>query len=137
MRRLCGRGMLSRAGHQKPDRTASGTGTATPSLESFHNAQTGKYKLTICTNLPCALSSAAQAAAYLQQKLGVGFGETTADGLFTLKEGECFGACGDAPVVLVNNKRMCSWMRKAVEGENPLPPFGEKEIRALLEWLVG
>ena len=79
--------------------------------EMFNTEPTGKYKLTICTNLPCALSSAAQAAAYLQQKLGVGFGETTADGLFTLKEGECFGACGDAPVLLINNKRMCSWMK--------------------------
>jgi len=79
--------------------------------EMFNTEPTGKYKLTICTNLPCALSNAAQAAAHLQKKLGIGFGETTADGLFTLKEGECFGACGDAPVVLVNNKRMCSWMR--------------------------
>jgi NADH-quinone oxidoreductase subunit E len=78
--------------------------------EMFNTEQTGKYKLTICTNLPCALSNAAQAAAHLKQKLGIGFGETTADGLFTLKEGECFGACGDAPVLLVNNKRMCSWM---------------------------
>jgi NADH-quinone oxidoreductase subunit E len=78
--------------------------------EMFDTEPTGKYKLTICTNLPCALSSATQAAAHLKQKLGIGFGETTADGLFTLKEGECFGACGDAPVVLVNNKRMCSWM---------------------------
>jgi len=58
-----------------------------------------------------AALEAAQAAAHLKQKLGIGFGETTADGLFTLKEGECFGACGDAPVVLVNNKRMCSWMK--------------------------
>jgi NADH-quinone oxidoreductase subunit E len=79
--------------------------------EMYNTEPTGKYKLTICTNLPCALSSAAQAAAYLQQKLGVAFGETTADGLFTLKEGECLGACGDAPVLLVNNKRMCSWMK--------------------------
>jgi NADH-quinone oxidoreductase subunit E len=79
--------------------------------EMFNTEPTGKYKLTICTNLPCALSSATQAAAHLKQKLGIGFGETTADGLFTLKEGECFGACGDAPVVLVNNKRMCSWMK--------------------------
>jgi len=79
--------------------------------EMFNTEPTGKYKLTICTNLPCALSSASQAAAYLQQKLGVGFGETTTDGLFTLKEGECLGACGDAPVLLVNNKRMCSWMK--------------------------
>ncbi len=79
--------------------------------EMFNTEPTGKYKLTICTNLPCALSNAAQAAAHLKQKLGIGFGETTSDGLFTLKEGECFGACGDAPVLLVNNKRMCSWMK--------------------------
>lgn len=66
----------------------------------------GKYKLTICTNLPCALQGANVAAAHLRQKLGIDFNETTGDGLFTLKEGECFGACGDAPVVLMNNKRM-------------------------------
>ena len=66
----------------------------------------GKHKLTICTNLPCALQGANEAAAYLKQKLGIGFNETTGDGMFTLKEGECFGACGDAPVMLMNNKRM-------------------------------
>ena len=70
----------------------------------------GKYKITICTNLPCALSGANDAAAHMKQKLGINFNETTADGLFTLKEGECMGACGDAPVLLVNNKRMCSFM---------------------------
>jgi len=70
----------------------------------------GKYKLTVCTNLPCALSGGNQTADYLKKKLGVGFNETTDDGLFTLKEGECMGACGDAPVLLVNNKRMCSFM---------------------------
>ena len=57
--------------------------------------------------------SASEAAEHLKQKLGIGFGETTPDRMFTLKQGECFGACGDAPVVLVNNKRMCSWMRPA------------------------
>ena len=67
---------------------------------------TGRFKLTICTNLPCALQGAAVAADHLKRTLGIGFNETTADGRFTLKEGECFGACGDAPVVLVNNKRM-------------------------------
>jgi NADH-quinone oxidoreductase subunit E len=72
---------------------------------------TGRYKLTICTNLPCALQDAVQAAEYLKQKLGIGFGETTPDGLVTLREGECMGACGDAPVLLVNNRRMCSFMR--------------------------
>jgi NADH-quinone oxidoreductase subunit E len=70
----------------------------------------GRFKLTLCTNLPCALSGATRAAARLKEKLGIGFGETTADGLFTLKEGECMGACGDAPVALVNNKRMCSFL---------------------------
>ncbi len=70
----------------------------------------GKYKITICTNLPCALSGSTDSAKYLKQKLGIGFNQTTPDGKFTLKEGECFGACGDAPVLLVNNKRMCSFM---------------------------
>ena len=67
---------------------------------------TGKHKLTICTNLPCALQGANIAADHLRKKLGIGFNETTADGKFTLKEGECLGACGDAPVLLLNNKRM-------------------------------
>ena len=72
---------------------------------------TGKYKVTICTNLPCALSGAEGAARHLMKRCGVeGFGETSADGRFTVKEGECMGACGDAPVLLVNNKRMCGFM---------------------------
>ena len=66
----------------------------------------GKCKLAICTNLPCALQGATVAAEHLKKKFGVEFGETTADGVFTLKEAECLGACGDAPVLLVNNKRM-------------------------------
>jgi NADH-quinone oxidoreductase subunit E len=70
----------------------------------------GRHKLTICTNLPCALQGAAAAAEHLKRRLGVGFNETTDDGSFTLKEGECMGACGDAPVVLHNNKTMLSWM---------------------------
>jgi NADH-quinone oxidoreductase subunit E len=70
----------------------------------------GQYKLTVCTNLPCALSGGVHAADYLKEKLGIDFNQTTADGRFTLKEGECMGACGDAPVMLVNNKRMCSFM---------------------------
>ena len=70
----------------------------------------GSHKLTICTNLPCALQGASAAAAHLKRRLGIEFGETTADACFTLKEGECMGACGDAPVVLHNNKKMLSWM---------------------------
>ena len=70
----------------------------------------GRHKITICTNLPCALSGATIAAEQLKKKLGVGFGETTPDGQFTLKEGECLGACGDAPVCLHNDKSMVSFM---------------------------
>ena len=70
----------------------------------------GKHKLCICTNLPCALSGADDAAEHLKRKLGIDWNETTADGRFTLKEGECFGACGDAPVMLLNNKKMLSFM---------------------------
>ena len=70
----------------------------------------GKHKVTICTNLPCALSGGEKAAAYLKEKLGIDYRQTTADGEFTLVEGECMGACGDSPVLLVNNKRMCSHM---------------------------
>ena len=71
----------------------------------------GKYKVTICTNLPCALSGAEQAAEHLKRRCGVkAFNETSADGLFTVKEGECMGACGDAPVMLINDHRMASFM---------------------------
>ena len=70
----------------------------------------GAHKIAICTNLPCALQGANVAAEHLKKKLGVGFNETSADGKFTLREGECFGACGDAPVLLLNNKRMCCAM---------------------------
>ena len=72
---------------------------------------TGKYKITICTNLPCALSGSVDAAEHLKHRCGVKeFNETSADGRFTVKEGECMGACMDAPVMIVNNKRMCSFM---------------------------
>jgi NADH-quinone oxidoreductase subunit E len=70
----------------------------------------GKHKITVCTNLPCALSGGERAAHHLKQKLGIDYRDTTADGEFTLMEGECMGACGDAPVLLVNNHRMCSFM---------------------------
>ena len=72
----------------------------------------GRHKVTVCTNLPCALSGGVDAAEHLKQRLGVGFGGTTADGCVTLREGECMGACGDAPVLLVDNKRMCSRMSR-------------------------
>ncbi|TCS39587.1 NADH dehydrogenase subunit E [Paucimonas lemoignei] len=76
----------------------------------YNTKPVGKHKVTVCTNLPCALSGGVAAAEYLKKKLGIDYKETTADGQFTLQEGECMGACGDAPVLMVNNKRMCSHM---------------------------
>ena len=70
----------------------------------------GKYKLTICTCLPCGLQGSLDAADHLKRKLGVEFNEVTSDGKFMVKEGECMGACAMAPVILVNNKRMCDYM---------------------------
>ena len=76
----------------------------------YNTKPVGKHKISICTNLPCALSNGERAAHHLKEKLGISYRETTADGMFTLVEGECMGACGDSPVLLVNNKRMCSFM---------------------------
>ena len=76
----------------------------------YDNQPVGKFKLVVCTNLPCELSGGAKAGEYLKKKLGINYNETTPCGTFTLKEGECMGACGDAPVAIVNNKTMCSFM---------------------------
>lgn len=75
--------------------------------DMFDTKPVGRYKITVCTNLPCALRDGVKSAEYLKEKLGIGFNETTPDGVFTLTEGECMGSCGDAPVMLVNNKHMC------------------------------
>jgi NADH-quinone oxidoreductase subunit E len=83
-------------------------------VATFYNmyltSKPGRFRIAVCTNLPCQLRDGEKAAHYLKQKLGIDFGETSADGRFTLAEAECLGACGDAPVMLVNNKRMCSFM---------------------------
>ena len=68
----------------------------------------GKYKICLCTNLPCALRGAMKTKEALEETLGISFGETSADGAFTLREGECFGSCDGAPVMIVNNKKMYS-----------------------------
>ena len=79
----------------------------------YRNTPGGKFKIGVCTCLPCALRDGAKAGEYLKEQLGVEYGETTSDGLFTLVQTECLGACGDAPVCLVNNKRMESFMDNA------------------------
>ncbi|MFC4275739.1 NADH-quinone oxidoreductase subunit NuoE [Achromobacter aloeverae] len=84
---------------------------AVQEVATFYNmfdvSKVGKHKISVCTNLPCALRDGEKAGEYLKRKLGVDYRGTTADGLFTLVEGECMGACGDAPVLIVNNKHMC------------------------------
>ena len=76
----------------------------------YNQQPVGKYKLNVCTNLPCLLRDGGKALEHLEHKLGIAAGETTADGMFTLQECECLGACADAPVMLVNDRSMCSFM---------------------------
>ena len=79
-------------------------------VASFYNMYdlkpVGQYKITICTNISCMLRDSDSIVNHLQAKLGVGFNEVTADGKFCLKEGECMGACGGAPLMIVNNHTM-------------------------------
>jgi NADH-quinone oxidoreductase subunit E len=76
----------------------------------YNQVPVGRFKLNVCTNLPCQLRDGSRALTHLESKLGIKMGETTADGLFTLQQSECLGACADAPVLLVNDRHMCSFM---------------------------
>ena len=76
----------------------------------YNQRPVGKYKLNVCTNLPCQLRDGAKALRHLEHRLGIKMGETTPDGLFTLQQSECLGACGDSPALLVNDRTMCSFM---------------------------
>ena len=76
----------------------------------YNQRAVGKFKLNVCTNLPCQLREGQQTLHYLEKKLGITMGETTPDGLFTLQQSECLGACADSPVMLVNDRSMCSFM---------------------------
>jgi NADH-quinone oxidoreductase subunit E len=76
----------------------------------YNQRPVGKFKLNVCTNLPCQLRHGQQALDHLCHKLGVEEGGTTADGLFTVQKSECLGACADSPVMLVNDRQMCSFM---------------------------
>ncbi len=79
----------------------------------YNQQPVGRYKINVCTNLPCQLRAGQQALEHLCEKLGVEEGGTTADGLFTVQQCECLGACADAPVLLVNDRQMCSFMNEA------------------------
>jgi NADH-quinone oxidoreductase subunit E len=79
----------------------------------YNQQPVGKYKLNVCTNLPCQLRNGQQALEHLCQSLGIEDGGTTADGLFTVAKCECLGACADAPVMLVNDRQMLSYMEPA------------------------
>ncbi len=70
----------------------------------------GRHKITVCTNISCMLRDSDSIVDHLKQRLGIGFNETTADGRFTLKEGECMGTCGGAPLFHINNTRMCEFL---------------------------
>jgi NADH-quinone oxidoreductase subunit E len=81
---------------------------------NMYNAQpVGRFKLNVCTNLPCQLRDGQTALEHLCRKLGIEEGGTTADGLFTVQKSECLGACADSPVMLVNDRQMCSFMNEA------------------------
>ena len=72
----------------------------------------GRHTITVCTNLSCTLCGAGDTVTYLKSKLGIGFGEVTADGKFGLREGECMGACKDAPLFTLHNKKLCGRLSK-------------------------
>ena len=76
----------------------------------FNQKPVGQFKINVCTNLPCQLRGGQKALEHLCKKLSIEVGQTTADGMFTLQPGECMGACADAPVLLVNDRSMCSFM---------------------------
>jgi NADH-quinone oxidoreductase subunit E len=76
----------------------------------YNQQAVGQFKLNVCTNLPCQLRNGQQALDHLCKRLGVEEGGTTPDGLFTVQKAQCLGACADAPVVLVNDRQMISFM---------------------------
>jgi NADH-quinone oxidoreductase subunit E len=90
----------------------------------YNQHKLGTYKLNVCTNLPCQLRDGQKALHYLENKLGIKMGGTTPDGMFTLQQSECLGACADSPVMLVNDRTMCSFM-------------SEEKLDQLIEGLKG
>ena len=107
-------GWVSRASEKRVAEYLGMPPIAVHEVTTFYNMYNqrpvGKYKLNVCTNLPCQLRDGAKALRHLEHRLGIKMGETTADGLFTLQQSECLGACADSPVLLVNDRTMCSFM---------------------------
>lgn len=107
-------GHVSRAAEQAVAEYLGMAPIAVHEVTTFYNMYNqrpvGKFKLNVCTNLPCQLRDGGKALQFLEEKLGIHAGETTADGQFTLQQCECLGACADAPVMLVNDRTMCSYM---------------------------
>jgi NADH-quinone oxidoreductase subunit E len=107
-------GFVSKESEQDIARYLGMPAIAVHEVTTFYNMYNqhpvGKYKLAVCTNLPCQLRDGQKALQHLEQRLGIAMGETTPDGLFTLQQSECLGACADSPVMLVNDRTMCSFM---------------------------
>ncbi|MDO9234955.1 MAG: NAD(P)H-dependent oxidoreductase subunit E [Aquabacterium sp.] len=76
----------------------------------YNQQPVGQFKLNVCTNLPCQLRDGQKALLHVCERLGVEVGGTTSDGVFTVQQSECLGACADAPVALVNDRHMVSYM---------------------------
>jgi NADH-quinone oxidoreductase subunit E len=76
----------------------------------YNQQPVGQFKVAVCTNLPCQLRDGQKALEHVCQRLGVEMGGTTPDGLFTVQQSECLGACADAPVALINDRQMVSYM---------------------------
>src|SRR5574337_1990706 len=100
----------------------------------FNQRPVGRFKLNVCTNLPCQLRGGQDALDHLERRLGIKMGETTADGLFTLEQSECLGACADAPVMLVTDRTMCSFMSnerldQLIDGLRAAEDAGAAEVK--------
>jgi len=108
------RGWVSRAAEDELAAYLGMAPIAVYEVTTFYNMYNqqpvGKFKINVCTNLPCQLRDGQQALAHICKKLGVAVGGTTADGQFTVQQSECLGACADSPVMLINDREMISFM---------------------------
>ena len=101
----------------------------------YYKEETGKYVLDVCTCLSCQLCGAYDIVDYLKEKLDIDIGETTDDGMFTLNEVECLGACGYAPMMQITNERYVNYLtREKVDEvldslkEGQLPDFEQMRM---------